>query len=390
MSDSGSVLIVGTGPAAAAAAESYREHGGSGAVTMLGAEGRPSYERPLLSKDYLRREVGIEELFLHDPSWYEQNEIELRLGVGARSLELDTRRVIDETGVGWDFGTCLIATGARPAMPDIDGLDLQGVRFLRTIEDSDWLASNCEKGTSVLVVGSGFIGCEAAVSLSMRGAEVKVASLEAQPQVERLGQAASDRIVAWLAEAGVELIGGVSLEGIESSGLHLLAHFSGGGTEAIEADVILVSLGVTRNVDWTEGSGLAIEEGAIRVDQSMRSSGDGVFAAGDAAMAENTAAGRPLLVEHWGEALNHGEVAGAVMAGSDARWDTAPGFWSTIGERTLKQVAWGDGFDEARLEAHGDDAFTVWYERGGEVVGVLTHDRDEDYDEGRQLLEAGS
>lgn len=389
MSNSESVLIVGTGPAAAAAAESYREHGGEGKVTMLGAEGRPSYERPPLSKDYLRGEIGTEELFLHDPRWYEQNEIELKLGVGAQSLELDTRRVIDETGVGWDFDTCLIATGARPAMPDIDGLDLQGVRFLRTIEDSDWLASSCENGTKVLVVGSGFIGCEAAVSMSIRGAEVKIASLEAQPQVERLGRAASDRIVAWLTEAGVELTGGVSIEGIEPSGSNLLARFSGGGTMAIEADVILVVLGVTRNINWTEGSGLAVEEGAIRVDQSMRTSGDGVFAAGDAALADNAAAGRALLVEHWGEALNQGEVAGAVMAGSDARWDTAPGFWSTIGERTLKQVAWGDGFDEARLEAHGDEAFTVWYERGGEVVGVLTHDRDEDYDKGRQLLEAG-
>lgn len=381
------VLIVGTGPAAAAAAKSYREHGGAGEVTMLGGEGVPSYERPPLSKDYLRGEVETEDLFLHDPGWYEQNEIMLGLGVGARALELDARRVIDETGVGWNFGSCLIATGARPSMPDIDGLDLQGVRFLRTIEDSDWLASNCGGGTRVLVVGSGFIGCEAAVSLSMRGAEVRIASLEAQPQVERLGEEASERIVAWLSEAGVELIGGVSIEGIGHSGANLLARFSGGEADAIEADVILVSLGVTRNVDWTEGSGLAVEEGAIRVDESMRSSEDGVFAAGDAALADNAAAGRALLVEHWGEALNHGEVAGAAMAGSDAHWDAAPGFWSTIGERTIKQVAWGDGFDEARLEAHGREAFTVWYERDGELVGVLTHERDEDYEQGRRILE---
>ena len=110
--------------------------------------------------------------------------------------------------------------------------------------------------------------------------------------------------------------------------------------------------------------------------------------AGDVAFAANAAAGRPLRVEHWGEALNQGEVAGRTLAGERARWDVAPGFWSTVGQRTIKHVAWGDGWDEARLDEH-DDGFTVWYGLGGVTVGVLTHERDADYERGRVMVERG-
>jgi NADPH-dependent 2,4-dienoyl-CoA reductase/sulfur reductase-like enzyme len=121
----------------------------------------------------------------------------------------------------------------------------------------------------------------------------------------------------------------------------------------------------------------------------MRTSADGVYAAGDVALARNAAAGRRLPVEHWGEALNQGEAAGAQAAGAGAVWDTAPGFWSTIGTRTLKHVAWGDGFDEARLVDHPGGAWTVWYGTDGVAAGVLCHERDEDYEHGRELIEQG-
>ncbi|MDX6645949.1 MAG: hypothetical protein QOK40_1676, partial [Miltoncostaeaceae bacterium] len=137
-----------------------------------------------------------------------------------------------------------------------------------------------------------------------------------------------------------------------------------------------------------ERAGLTIAGGAVAADASMRTSAAAVLAAGDVAFAANAAAGRPLRVEHWGEALNQGEVAGRTLAGARARWDAAPGFWSTIGSRTVKHVAWGDGWDEARLDEDAD-GFTVWYGRAGVTVGVLTHERDRDYDRGRGLVERG-
>ena len=122
----------------------------------------------------------------------------------------------------------------------------------------------------------------------------------------------------------------------------------------------------------------------------MRASDPNVFAVGDVAYAHNAAAGRPLRVEHWGEALGHGAVAGAVLAGDAAEWDTAPGFWSVIGSHTLKHVAWGDGYRSSRVDVGADGAFTAWYaDDRGTCVGVLTHDRDQDHELGRRLIESG-
>jgi NADPH-dependent 2,4-dienoyl-CoA reductase/sulfur reductase-like enzyme len=135
------------------------------------------------------------------------------------------------------------------------------------------------------------------------------------------------------------------------------------------------------------GAGLAVEAGRVRVDAHMRSSAAGVLAAGDVAFAFNAAAGRHLAVEHWGEALAMGQVAGRTAAGLEASWAEVPGFWSTIGDRTLKYAAWGDGFDDASLVDHGGGAFTVWYSHQGVTVGVLTHDADHDYERGRRLIE---
>jgi NADPH-dependent 2,4-dienoyl-CoA reductase/sulfur reductase-like enzyme len=132
-----------------------------------------------------------------------------------------------------------------------------------------------------------------------------------------------------------------------------------------------------------------VEDGAVVADAAMRTSDEAVRCAGDIALAHNPAAGRRLRVEHWGEALAQGEVAGRAIAGEDARWDVVPGFWSTIGERTLKQRAWGDGWDDVLLD--GDAAgFTAWYGRAGRLVGVLTHERDGDYERGGDLIAEGA
>lgn len=134
---------------------------------------------------------------------------------------------------------------------------------------------------------------------------------------------------------------------------------------------------------------VGVQSERIPVDAGMRTERAGVYAAGDLVRAHNAGAGRALAVEHWGEALNMGEIAGRNAAGEERVWDVAPGFWSTIGTRTLKYAAWGDGFDETRLVEHGG-GFTVWYGREGTTVGVLTHERDADYERGRELVEQGA
>jgi 3-phenylpropionate/trans-cinnamate dioxygenase ferredoxin reductase subunit len=158
----------------------------------------------------------------------------------------------------------------------------------------------------------------------------------------------------------------------------------------VRGRVVVMATGVAPRSELAAAAGVELDGGAVPVDASMRSADSSVLAAGDVAKAQNASAGRALRVEHWGEALRQGEIAGAVAAGAAAAWDDVPGFWSTIGDRTLKYAAWGDGYDRSRVEEHSDGGFTVWYGRDGRLVGVLTHQADEDYERGQELIGEGT
>jgi 3-phenylpropionate/trans-cinnamate dioxygenase ferredoxin reductase component len=205
--------------------------------------------------------------------------------------------------------------------------------------------------------------------------------MEDGPQAARLGEAASQILRAWLADDDVSLRLGAKVESIEAGRVRLA------GETSAEGDLLLVAGGVEPAAGLAAAAGLAVEGGRIQVDAQMRSSVADVLAAGDVAYAFNAAAGRHLAVEHWGEALAMGQVAGQTAAGVEASWAEVPGFWSAIGDRTLKYAAWGDGFDESSLVLHPGGAFTVWYSRDKVAVGVLTHDADQDYERGRRLIE---
>jgi NADPH-dependent 2,4-dienoyl-CoA reductase/sulfur reductase-like enzyme len=152
-----------------------------------------------------------------------------------------------------------------------------------------------------------------------------------------------------------------------------------------------MAAGVAPRSELAAAAGLELDGGAVPVDAAMRAGGDGsLLACGDVGQAFNAAAGRPLRVEHWGDALGQGKVAGQTAAGRSASWSDVPGFWSTIGKRTLKHAAWGDGFDELRVERHSGGGFTAWYGREGRLVGVLAHQADEDYERGREQIQAGA
>jgi 3-phenylpropionate/trans-cinnamate dioxygenase ferredoxin reductase subunit len=148
--------------------------------------------------------------------------------------------------------------------------------------------------------------------------------------------------------------------------------------------------GVSPRSELGVQAGLELDDGAIGVDASMCTGRDGLLAAGDVCKAHNMTAGRALRVEHWGDALSQGEIAGATAAGADAVWDSVPGFWSTIGTRTLKYAAWGDGYEQTELQDHEHGAFTAWYGAAGQIVGVLTHNSDEDYERGSELIAQGA
>jgi NADPH-dependent 2,4-dienoyl-CoA reductase/sulfur reductase-like enzyme len=375
------LVVAGGGPAALEAARAYREEGADGDVVIVSGDEHLPYNRPPLSKDFLRGESAEDALPLEDEGFYRQHGIEVRLRTRVRSLDADRREVALSDGETLGYSRCILATGASPKPLPVPGANGPGVRYLRSRQQARELRAAAEAARSAVVIGSGFIGCEAAASLARRGLAVSLVSMEDAPQAARLGGAASQILRAWLEGDGVELRLGAEVEAIEG-GRVLLA-----GEASAEGDLILVAGGVEPEAGVAAEAGLAVEAGRIRVDAHMRSSVDGVLAAGDVAFAFNAAAGRHLAVEHWGEALAMGRVAGQTAAGAEASWAEVPGFWSTIGDRTIKYAAWGDGFDTARLVDHGGGAFTVWYSQNGVAVGVLTHDADGDYDRGRHLVE---
>ena len=208
-----------------------------------------------------------------------------------------------------------------------------------------------------------------------------------RPTSARLGAEAAAEIAGWLEQDGVELKLGAEVEAIEREGrnLHVFTQ-----ADRSTAPLVMMAAGVAPRSELAAAAGLELEAAAIPTDAGMRTALDGVLAAGDVAFAENTAAGRRLRVEHWGDALGQGAVAGSTAAGVQSGWSDVPGFWSTIGGRTLKYAAWGDGYDAARMERGDDGAFTVWYGRDDRLVGVLTHQADEDYERGRSMIAEGA
>src|SRR5215213_6554502 len=220
-----------------------------------------------------------------------------------------------------DYDACVLATGSEPVRLPVPGAADPEILVMRTLENSDRLRDRVGDGDRVVVVGSGFIGCEVAASLSLRGAKVTLVSLERSPQNERLGGEVGARIEGWLRGYGVDLRLSTSIEGVErKGGAHEVSVEDG---DRIAADTVLFGTGVSPRTQLAEGAGLEVEKGIV-TDSSMRTSAAGIFAVGDVAQAYNESAGRHLSVEHWGDALEHGRIAGTVIAGSEAAWSMAP------------------------------------------------------------------
>lgn len=376
-------LIIGGGPAAIAAARGYRDAGGEGSVAIVTDEHRMPYRRPPLTKQLLRGEISEDELPLESEDWLREQRISLISG-RAVSLDAEQREVMISGGRALAYRDALLATGAEPTRIPVPGADHPGVRIVRALDHVRELIVRLRDGEPVIVIGSGFIGCEIAASLRRRAHPVTLISDESEPNAARLGEQAARRIHGWLEEERVQLHLGAELESIEPGFI-----VTAGGAKA-QASVLVMAGGVAPRVELALSARIELESGAVPVDAHLRTARPGLYAAGDVAFAENAKAGRHLRVEHWGDALGQGEVAGRNAAGADAVWDDVPGFWSTIGDHTLKYAAWGDGFDDSRFEDYGDGAFTAWYGLGGTIVGVLTHERDEDYERGSELIARGA
>jgi len=368
------LIVVDSGPAGVAAAESFREHNTSGRVRILTTDRDLPYARPPLSKEYLRGQT--DDVGLHPQWWFDHKTIELVHNTTVDGLDL-AERSVRAGDRRFRYDALILACGAAPVAPPIPGG--ARARLLRSLADAAALREAAKDASSAVVIGAGFIGCEAAASLALRGMSVTLVAPETLPQEARLGSAAAERLRELVIQAGARYVGGVAVEEINDVGLRL----DNGVT--IDCDLILAATGVTPQHRLAADAGLDVRDSRIVVDTHMSTSTKGVYAAGDVALARHAAAGRHLAIEHWQDATDQGAIAGTSAAGKRATWDGVPGFWSTIGEATIKYHAWGDGYQRSRMLSH-PEGFTVWYEADDAVVGVLTHNADDDSDLGQRLI----
>jgi 3-phenylpropionate/trans-cinnamate dioxygenase ferredoxin reductase subunit len=363
-------VIAGGGLAGAKAAETLREEGYDGRLVIVGAEPERPYERPPLSKDYLRGESEREAVYVHPEGFYAEHDIELRLERSAVGLDAAAREVQLDDGERIPYARLLIATGAEPRRLPVPGADLDGVLYLRTVADSDVLRGRLERGGRVVVVGAGWIGCEVAASARQKGLEVTVLDPLGVPLERVLGTEVGAVYRDIHADQGVTMRMGTGVEAFEGSGS--VARVRTGDGDAIDCDFVVVGIGVAPRTALAEQAGLAVENGVL-VDERLCTSAPDVFAAGDVANELHPFYGERIRVEHWGNALEQGPVAARAMLGrEDAVYDRLPYFFSDQYDVGMEYAGYASDWD--RVVFRGDVAgreFIAFWLVGDRVVAGM-------------------
>lgn len=345
MSRPRTVVIVGAGLAGAMAAETLREEGFDGRIVLLGAEREWPYERPPLSKEYLRGEAGAEKPFVHDEDFYEEHAIDLRLGETVLALDVAGGAVAlgARERVGYD--RLLLATGARARRLSVPGAGLDGVCELRTLADSDALRERLQPGCRVAIVGAGWIGCEVAASARSMGLDVTLIDPLETPLQRVLGAQLGAFYRDVHAEHGVRMLlgqGVAAFEGKPGGAVHAVRTTSG---TRVPCDVALVGVGVMPRDEITERSGIETGDG-ILVDEYLETSAPNVFAAGDVARAYHPLLERSVRVEHWDNAQHQGAAAARNMLGAQTAYDRLPYFYSDQYDVGMEYHGHGAAWDD--------------------------------------------
>ncbi len=318
-------VIVGGSLAGAKAAAELRERGFDGRVVLITAEDELPYERPPLSKDYLRGESDRESMRVQDRSFYDEQQIELLVGTTARAVDTRQQSVELRGGELLRFDALLLSTGASPHRLRIPGAELEGIHYLRTISDSDVLRERFAHGGHVAVIGGGWIGSEIAASARQKELAVTMISDQKLPNANVFGKEIGEFYRDVHASHGVELVLGDAAAAFEGDGSVNVVRTASGRT--VECDFVVVGAGAIPNVGLASGAGLEVDNGII-VDADLRTSAPSVFAAGDVANHWHPFYEQRVRVEHWANALNQGPAAARSMLGSSEPYDALPYFFS--------------------------------------------------------------
>jgi 3-phenylpropionate/trans-cinnamate dioxygenase ferredoxin reductase component len=371
--------------AAAAAASTLRQEGFDGPVVVVGDEDLPPYERPPLSKEFLRGEQSLEEGFVHPADWYGDHGIELRRGATVERLDLQSHRAELVGGERIAFDRVLLATGATPRRPPIPGLDLPGVMDLRRPADAERIREAARGGARVVIVGMGFIGAEVAASLRSLGSEVTVVEHGETPLARAVGPQIGRVLEAVHRDHGVAMHFRQDVERFEG-GEDVEAVLTASGLR-LESDLVVVGIGVRPNVEVAEASGVPVGNG-VPVDSRLRTEVPGVFAAGDVALHDHPLFG-PVRVEHFDNALKMGAAAARSMLGAEEPFDDPHWFWSDQYDTNVQMAGIPGGNDELVMRGNLEDrSFTAFYLQGGVLRAALSFNRPRDVRRSMGLIRA--
>jgi 3-phenylpropionate/trans-cinnamate dioxygenase ferredoxin reductase subunit len=362
-------VIVGGGLAGAKAAEALRTEGCDGRIVLFAEEPELPYERPPLSKDYLRGESPREKARVHPEAFYADHDIELRIGTAVTGIDPAAGEIVLSHGERLHYDRLLLATGAHPRRLDVPGAELDGVLTLRNLVDADALRARLPFVSQLVVIGAGWIGAEVAASARQIGCAVTVVERADVPLQHVLGPEIGGVYADIHRGHGVELLTGAALKGFDGDSRVERVQLDDG--RAIDCELVVVGVGVTPRTELAEAAGLAIDNG-ILVDETLQTSVPGIFAAGDVANVAHPFYGSRLRVEHWASALHQPEVAARAMLDKPAVWDRLPYFFSDQYDVGMEYAGFASGHDDVvvRGDREARELIAFWLRDGRVAAGM--------------------
>jgi 3-phenylpropionate/trans-cinnamate dioxygenase ferredoxin reductase subunit len=380
----GTVVIAGAGHAGFQLAASLRQHGFSAPIRLINDEAHLPYQRPPLSKAYLKGEGRPDSLMFRPDKFYRDQNIEL---IGDRAVAIDrgARQVLLASGSSLEYGHLVLATGARNRLLDIPNANLPDVRYLRMLDDSEVLRQRIASYRHVVVIGAGFIGLEFAATARAKGLEVDVVELGARVMARAVTAEISDYFQDRHTAAGIRIHLGVQATSIESDGENVTGVSLSDGRH-VKADLVVVGVGVLPNVELAAEAGLPVAAGIIVNEQLLTADPD-ISAIGDCALFASPRFGASLRLESVQNATDHARCVAARLAGNAKTYDGQPWFWSDQGDDKLQIAGLTTGYD--RVVVRGDRAqrsFSAFCYKSGQLVGVESVNRASDHVFGRKIL----
>ncbi len=385
-------VLIGGGLAAGNCARWLRRSGADGSILLVGREPDLPYDRPPLSKGYLKGTDAREDALFQTADWYAEQQIEVLTRISAMKLDLGERTVRLSNKEEVRFGQALVATGANVRRLNVPGSELEGIHYLRTFGNSDAIRADAA-GKRVVLIGGSYIASEVAATLTELGSTCTMVMLEERALIRSFGREAATYFHDLLAGHGITLHGEDELDRFEGAGGRVTTVVTKSGRE-ISADAVVIGAGVNPDIMLARSAGLDLgDTGGIRVDSHLESSTPGVYAAGDVAEYESVVhGGRRIRVEHWDVAFNHGKTAALNMLGKGIDHDVVPYFFSDLSDWAAIEYV-GPAYDWDREVIRGsvdDGAFSVFYLHDGRVAGALSVGRSEDLQPARRFIAEGT